>query len=249
MIEGAPVRSADGPSFGQSPLAEQLLLIAIDRATGRLRERPPGSLAYAAAGAMLTDLLTAGIAAVVDGKVVADADGSVPLGEVFAREVGEVAPQNLAYWVNALTLKPFSAQAYAVESLRRRGAIAVTTQRLLLVWPVTRYVVLAAGERERTLGKIAAAVSSEAMLDEQSASLITLAASCGLIKHVVPRSLRSAARMRVRQLAQTSTLSGAMTGQNPIPVVGDVFDAVWFGGPAGGGGHGGGGHGGGHGGH
>ena len=249
MTEGAPARSADVPSFGQSPLTEQLLLIAIDRASGRLRDRPPGSLAYAAAGAMLTDLLTAGVAAVVDGKVVAAAEGGTPLGEVFVREVGDVPPQSLAFWVNALTMKPFAAQAYAVESLRRRGAIALSVQRLFLVWPVTRYRVLAAGERERTIARIAAAVSSEAMLDEQSASLITLAASCGLIKHVVPRSLRSAARMRVRQLAQTSTLSSAMAGQNPAHVVGDVFDAVWFGGPAGGG-HGGGGHGGGgHGGH
>ena len=250
-VEGASAKSADVPSFGQSPLTEQLLLIAINRTSGRLRERPPGSLAYAAAGAMLTDLLAAGIATVVDGKVVAAMDASLsPLGEVFVREVAALpAPQSLAFWVNALTFKPFTAQAYALESLRRRGAVAVTTRRLLMIWPVTRYRVVAVGERERALAKIAAAVASEAMLDEPTASLITLTASCGLMKHIVPRSLRRSARMRVKQLAQTSTLTGAMAGQNhPAHMIGDVFDAVWFGGPAGGGGHGGA-HGGGHGGH
>lgn len=203
-------------SFGRSPLSDQLLLIAIDRRSGRLRDRPPGSLGYAIAGAMLTDLLAGGAATVVDGTVVAGDVSDSPLAETFLREVREVpAPQSLGYWVNALTVKPFVAQSYAIESLRRRGAITVKTRRTLGVWPITRFAVLAVGERERTLTMITRALTSNAAVDADCAALITLVVWCGLLSHVVARSVRRAGRRRVRQIVhQASDLAIAMLGQN-----------------------------------
>lgn len=202
-------------SFGRSPLSEQLLLIAIDRRSGRLRDRPSGSLAYAIAGAMLTDLLACGAATLIDGVVVAGETSDTPLGETFLREVREVpTPQSLGYWVNALTLKPFLAQAYAIESLRRRGAITIRTRRLAGVWPITRFVVLAVGERERTLTTITRALTSTSDVDADSAALITLAVWCGLLNHIIARPVRRAARRRVRLIVQQkSDLARAMVGQ------------------------------------
>lgn len=158
-------------SFGRSPLSEQLLLIAIDRRSGRLRDRPPGSLGYAIAGAMLTDLLASGVAALVDGTVVAGDASDSPLAETFLREVR--------------------------------------------VWPVTRFAVRAVGERERTLTMITSALTSKSAVDADCAALITLVVWCGLLSHVVARSVRRAGRRRVRQIVhQASELAIAMLGQN-----------------------------------
>lgn len=212
-------------SYGQTPLTEKLLLIAIDR-TGRLCERPAGSFAFAAAGAMLTDLLDTGVAAFVDGNLVAGAESRTPLGEVFLRELDMVPPQSVGYWVNALTLKPFMAERYAVESLRRRGAIAVMRRRLFGVWPATRYDVRAVDEQRRTLAKIMAALTSDSALDLEAASLITLAASCGVIRRIVARPMRGKARLRLRQIAQARHAMSA-DSDRAYAVAAEVFDAAW----------------------
>lgn len=229
-------------SFGQTPLTEQMVLIAIDPNSGQLRDRPRGSLEYAAAGAMLTDLLNAGVATIIDGDVTAGAASRTPLGDVLLREMDRVPPQSLGYWVNALTLKPFSAQQYGLESLRRRGAIAVVSSRLLGLWPTTRYRLLAVHERQRTLQKIARAVTTEGDLDPSAASLITLAASCGLIKRIVTKELRPRARLRVRQIAQEAAdAHNAGSAENgAYAVAGEIFDAAWIGAHSGSGSGGGG---------
>ena len=133
--------------------------------------------------------------------------GRSPLSE-------RLALQSLGYWVNALTFKPFAAQAYALESLRRRGAITITTRNLFGVWTLTRFGVVAAGERARTLTAITRALASDAAADADCAALITLVVWWGLINHVVARSLRYASRRRIRQIVyQSSDLASAMLGQ------------------------------------
>lgn len=106
------INAAVTKAESQFTLAEELLLLAIDPRHGRLVEKPPGSLAYAVAGAMLTGLLHAGQVMLVDGKVMAGTDSGDPLTDMVLEAVRDLSsPQSLGYWVNALALKPFLAQA------------------------------------------------------------------------------------------------------------------------------------------
>lgn len=134
--------AADGsrPAY---TLAEQLVLLAVDPRRGRLVERPPGSLAYAVAGAVLTALLGGGYLEVIDGQVYPKQDSGDPVTDTVLGQVRALSSaQSLGYWVNYLARSPFAAQERTVAILTSRRVLAVEKRRSLGVHTVTRYRVV-----------------------------------------------------------------------------------------------------------
>ena len=199
-------------------LAEQIVLLAVDPRRGRLVERPPGSLAYAVAGAILAVLVGGGHLTVVDGQVKAGPDSGEPLTDTVLGQVRALSSaQSLGYWVNYLARSPFAALERTVAILTSRRVLAVEERRILGVHTVTRYRVVMNDARLTAVATLRDALKAPGDLDAAQASLITLASSCGLIGRVVDRSLRSAARRRLRDAAQqTRELTEALAEQGGI---------------------------------
>ena len=235
----------DGDLAEQLTLAEQLILLAIDPRTGRLHERPPDALGVAVAGAILSDLLEDGTLSLIDNKVAAQRPAQETLSAALLKEIELLPPQTLRFWVSALTTKAFRAKEYTIATLIQRGALAIETGRRFGLRDVARYKVLNDALRERAVARLQAAVSSPGGLDSSSISLVTLAASCGLINRFVPRSLRSGMKKRLHAITEGAQgLRGALEDQAipvgyaiAIEVYAATIDVGQFGGD-GGGGHG-----------
>jgi len=110
------------------------------------------------------------------------------------------------------------------------------------------YVVAQPGVRDAIRGRVAAAMATDESVDAQTASLIAMAAACGILHRLIPGGQRTVARRRLLAILQAdefATGEAVTAAQFVSAATFEVYSAVCAGGHPGGGG----GHGGGHGGH
>jgi Golgi phosphoprotein 3 (GPP34) len=229
--------------------ADELLLLAIEPRTGRIAARPPHSLPFALAGAMLMDLIHDRQITVVDDKIVAGADTGEPWCDAILARIRRMPiPQGIGYWVIAVGAPQFRAQDRVTWRLIERGLVTLDVRRVLVVFSSMRYVVALPGVRDALRARVAAAMATNESVSAQFGSLIAMAASCGILHRLIAGQQRRAARQRLLAILQAdefATGEAVTAAQFVSAATFEVYSAVC----AGGHGAGGGGHGGGHGGH
>ncbi|MFF5923946.1 GPP34 family phosphoprotein [Streptomyces flavochromogenes] len=122
-------------------LAEEIMLLSLDDVSGVAKERQ--TAAWAVAGGILLDLVLAGRVSVDDGRLrVTDATPTeVPLLDERLRQVDAwCAKKGRAPKVTEwLTKDHTKAVKATVESLRERGLVREERQRVMGLFPVSRY--------------------------------------------------------------------------------------------------------------
>lgn len=230
--------------------ADELMLLAIEPKTGRIAARPPHSLPLALAGAMLMQLIHDQHITVVEDKVVAGEDtGQAWCDAILARIRRMPIPQGIGYWVVAVGAQQFRAQDRVTWRLIERGLVSFDVRPVLGgVFSSMHYVVAQPGVRVAIRGRVAAAMATDEFVDAQTASLIAMAAACGILHRLIPGGQRTVARRRLLAILQAdefATGEAVTAAQFVSAATFEVYSAVCAGGHPGGGG----GHGGGHGGH
>lgn len=229
--------------------ADELMLVAIEPKTGRIAARPAHSLPLALAGAMLMDLIHDRHIAVVDDKVVAGADTGQPWCDAILARIRRMPiPQGIGYWVIAVGAPQFRAQDRVTWRLIERGLVSLDVRPVLGVFSSMRYVVAQSDVRNAVQARVAAAMASDGSVDDQTVSLITMAAASGILPRLIAGQPRAAARRRllaILQADQFATGEAVTAAEFVSAATFEVYSAVFAGGHGGGGG----GHGGGHGGH
>lgn len=182
-------------------LAEELLLIALDDASGR-DVTSMGLLDVGLAGAVLLDLSLAGAVTARDGKVVATGTPDDPLlADAAATIRAQERPRDARHWVKRLpkALRPLRERV--ARRLVERGVLREERRRLLGLIPVTRWPEADPSAEEELRARLCAALVDGAEPDARTALLVSLLDPLDLVGAAVPREARRAARRRAKAIA------------------------------------------------
>ncbi|NJA58070.1 GPP34 family phosphoprotein [Streptomyces sp. NEAU-H3] len=162
-------------------LPEELLLLALDPATGTTAQ--PQSLDLGLAGAQLVELALAG-------RIAPDGDR---IAVVVPRPTGDP------------TLD------HALELLRRRGRIGMVTAvagQMCGVLPTTRYQAAETSTSREIRSRLDTAIRTGVPPDPRTAALAALAHAVGLGKHLYPGNEGRSSRSRLRDLIRHDPMGG-----------------------------------------
>lgn len=183
-------------------LYEELFLLAINDATGKLAGSAAAYLPYGLAGAILAELALAGKVRVSDKRLAAaDASptGDELLDEVLAAVAGARKPRKLASWVEALgsqkLLKRVAARLAAANVLR------IEKRRFLWVIPYETYPEHDASAKYWVKARLRGVALGGAQPEPRTVALLSLLQACRLLNLVFTKDERKAAGQQIEALA------------------------------------------------
>jgi len=211
--------------------AEELLLLAIDPKSGALHSHPTFRLSAALAGSVLLDLVADGSLTLVDNRVLAAAssNGHHRYAAALERIHNSPTSHTLAWWIDAFGFAGKEAKAWPIASLADQGVIEVQTRPLLLLFPRTRYRLIEPTARSAVATKVLKTLRADRQPEPQSTAITVMAAECGLLKDLLPRSERRALNGRVRALLQSEPSSPGenLTNEQHPALIAQVYAAVY----------------------
>jgi hypothetical protein len=188
----------------EANLAERLLLLAYkDDGTP---EGDADAVDYGLAGAVLMDLMLAGRVDLAESRVVvtdAAPTGDPVLDEVLTKIAAAAKPAPPQDWVQELTLLRERLLGRLVE----RGVLRRERDKVLLVFPRTRYPASTGGEpavETETRRELQSAVDGAGPVDPRTAALCALVRAAGLDGVVFPGRPSEQLRERLAAIASTA---------------------------------------------
>ncbi|GAA0927416.1 GOLPH3/VPS74 family protein [Streptomyces thermoalcalitolerans] len=187
-------------------LPEELLLLALDPATGTTAQ--PQSLDLGLAGAQLVELALAGRIA-PDGDRIAvvmprpTGDPTLDSALELLRRRG--APVRAVHWIGGPRLG--LRQTYLAH-LERCGMVAAVPGQMYGVLPTTRYQATDTAISREIKARLDTAVRTGVPPDARTAALAALAHAVGLGKHLYPGNEGRSSRSRLRDLIRHDPMGG-----------------------------------------
>ncbi|MEU6198142.1 GPP34 family phosphoprotein [Streptomyces sp. NPDC047061] len=187
-------------------LPEELLLLALDPATGTTAQ--PQSLDLGLAGAQLVELALAGRIA-PDGDRIAvvqprpTGDPTLDCALELLRRRG--APVRAVNWIGGPRLG--LRQVYLAH-LERCGMVAAVAGQMCGVLPTTRYQATDNAVTREIRGRLDSAIRTGVPPDPRTAALAALAHAVGLGKHLYPGNEGRSSRSRLRDLIRHDPMGG-----------------------------------------
>jgi Golgi phosphoprotein 3 len=194
-------------------VAEQLLLVALDDEKGADTANWGSGVEAGLAGALLLELTAAGCVTVDDGKVV-PADGEAPADPLAAEALevirGDEKRRSVKDWIGRLpkALKPLRGRV--AERLVETGVLEEERRRRLGLFETTRYPERDPEPERRLRQAMTDVLVTGREPTEREAMLISLLHAYDLVKRVVPREERRAARGRAKDIAKGEAVGAAV---------------------------------------
>lgn len=186
-------------------LVEEMLLLALDDATGELRPMPVMGLEYSLAGALLADLALAGRLDSDPRQVIVlsrEPTGDALLDEPLAALAASSVPLSVAQWLQALAGDSRSLESAARTRLVARGILREEKRRLFWVLGVRRYPAADDRERVEVRTRLSALILGDDLPDPRDAILIGLLKGSHLLPHLLPEAAIQAREARIATLAR-----------------------------------------------
>ncbi len=182
-------------------IAEELLIVGRDQdgkeLSGRV-ERTRG-----VAGALLIDLTLNGLLGVVDRRLVVPAAKSMvghpELQGLLDRVRSERRPHKPKWWVQKAESGEVNQRLLA--GLAEQGILAERHDRVLGLFPTTRWAERGPQPREDILRRLTAAVEGGSA-DDRTCALASLVDACGMSGKLFPDISRSVRKARMKELSQ-----------------------------------------------
>ncbi|WP_213007242.1 GOLPH3/VPS74 family protein [Paractinoplanes toevensis] len=197
------------------PLAEELLLLAYDDRTGKATGSRIG-LDLGMAAAVLVDLALVGRVAYVDGflKAVDPTPIGDPIADAVLARVAEDEPHTPAQWLQRLRHR---LRTRVLEDLVSRGVIQDVDETQMGVIHVHRFPTTDHAFEAEIRGRLAAALTSEALCDERTAALATLLCATRMEPALrLPPEETARAHDRLEQIAAGAGFSGSANLEDSI---------------------------------
>jgi hypothetical protein len=196
-------------------LAEELLLLAYDDQTGKATGSRIG-LDLAMAAAVLVDLALAGRVAYVGGNLTVT--DTTPTGDPIADEVLARAaadePHTPAQWVQRLR---HGLRNRVLRDLVERGVMRDVDETQLGYIHVHRYPMVSRAFETEIRGRLAEALTTDAIPDERTAALATLLTAARMEPALrLPPEETERAHQRLEQIANGAGFSGSVSMEDSI---------------------------------
>lgn len=192
-------------SATQLSFVEEIVLLALDDATGAPLPMPPMALSYALAGALICDLaLINRIDTDPQQLVVLNRD---PTGDpLLDRALAAMAdaPQTLRVsgWLSVFSENERALEAEALDRLVGRGILCRTEKKILWVFGLRRYPTIDHQERIEVRTRLSALILGDDLPDPRDAILISLLTACHLADRIFAGPQFNARAERLETLAK-----------------------------------------------
>lgn len=193
---------------------EEVVLLLLQDAGGRLVRVPAWSLNYALAGGVLMELaLENRIDTDLENLLLIDAapvDDRL-LDPYLAQIAAAAEKHDAAYWLDQIADAADAIYAATLARLVERGILEQRDDRILWVFRSRRYpAVDGVAEREVKL-RIMGVLFSDEIPDPRDVMLICLADACGIFSHLLSRQELSQVTTRIEQVRRLDLIGQAMS--------------------------------------
>jgi Golgi phosphoprotein 3 len=194
-------------------LAEELLLLALNDEKGTVLMAGSMGLSYGLAGALLIELVEAGLLRIEGKDLVAPPAGSARdeiLDEVLGIIRSAKRTRDLKYWVGKIGRSGGQHKKKLLDRLVDRRILQKEDHRLLLIFPTKRYPqtdpMPEYGIRER----VRQALRGMTPPDARTAALISLVQACDLTGTLFEKGERREAKKRAKEISASQPVGTAV---------------------------------------
>jgi hypothetical protein len=194
-------------------LAEELLLLALNEEKGTVLLRAQTALPYALSGALLIELVDAGLLR-LEGKTLLAAPGGTTrdeiLDEVLAKVRSSKRTHSLRHWVLRLGRSGGKIKKKLLTRLVEKRILQREEQRLLWIFPMQHFPEADSRPEFEIRRRIRSGILRGRTRDERSAALISLACACDLIGVVFEKEERRDAKKSAKEIAKSQPVGSAV---------------------------------------
>lgn len=194
-------------------LAEELLLLALNDEKGTVLMAGAMGLPYGLAGALLVELIAAGLLRIEDKALVAAPSGSARdeiLDGVLSEMRSAKRTRDIKHWVGKVGRSGGKIRAKLAERLAAKGILRKEEGRLLLIFPTTRYPQVNPMPEYGVRERVRAALRGMTPPDEPTAALISLVHACDLVGPLFEKGERREAKKRAKEISANQPVGSAV---------------------------------------
>ncbi len=195
-------------------MLEEVVLLAVDEASGGLRSKGSFGTAYALVGAVFFDLALAQRID-TDTEAVTIVDRSPTGSAVHDRILAAMAQRgditSVRQWIEEIFYRRDDLEGEALASLIRQGILRHEKSKRLWIIDVERFPLVDHRPQRDVRLRLAEAVLSDTIPDTRDIMLVSIAEPCGLLSYVLSENQLSARRERIQLLRNFETISRKVT--------------------------------------
>jgi len=194
-------------------LAEELLLLALNDEKGTVLMAGATGLPYGLAGALLVELIAAGLLR-IEGKALVAAPSGSARDEILDGVLSEIRSakrtRDIKHWVGKVGRSGRKIKAKLAERLVAKGILRKEEKRLLLIFPTTRYPQVNPRPEYGVRERVRAALRGMTPPDERTAALISLVHACDLVGPLFEKGERREAKKKAKEISANQPVGSAV---------------------------------------
>ena len=191
-------------------MLEDVVLLAVDEKTGRLRSTREFGTAYALVGALFFDLaLARKIDTDTESIQVVDTapTGNPILDRILARMATRPDLKTVRDWIEEMFLRRDDLEGEALQALITRGILRHEQSKLLWIIDVESFPMIDRKPQQHVKIRLARTILGDAIPETRDIMLVSIAEQCGLLGFVLSDSELSNRAQRIRMLCKLETIS------------------------------------------
>jgi golgi phosphoprotein 3 len=191
-------------------MLEEIVLLAVDEKTGKLRSGEEFGAAYALVGAVFFDLaLAKKIDTGIDEIRVIDSTptGNPTLDRFLAELIKHPELKTVSECIELMFQRREDLEGEALSRLIERGILRHETSKLLWIIDVERFPLVNNRPQQHVKVRLAQAILTDAIPETRDIMLVSIAEACGLLSYVLSDSEIENRRERIRTLCTLETIS------------------------------------------
>jgi Golgi phosphoprotein 3 len=195
-------------------MLEEVVLLAVDEKSGKLRSSRDFGPSYALIGALFFDLaLARRIDTDLDTIRVVDKTetGSHPHDRVLAELARRPEVTTVRSWIEEMFRRRDDLEGEALASLIERGILRHEKSKMLWIIDVERFPMVDKKRQQHVKLRLAEAILTDQIPETRDIMLVSIAEPCGLLNAVLGSTELENRRDRVRLLCNLETISRTVT--------------------------------------
>lgn len=191
-------------------MLEEVVLLAVDEKSGRVRSTREFGAAYALVGAVFFDLVLARkIDTGTEEIQIIDATptGNPTLDRMLNRMASRPDLRTVREWIEEMFIRRDDLEGEALKSLIERGILRHEHSKLLWVIDVDRFPMVDNQPVQHVKLRLANAILTDAIPATRDIMLVSIAEQCGLLGYVLSDVELETRQERIRTLSQLETIS------------------------------------------
>lgn len=190
-------------------MLEEIVLLAVDEQTGKLRSADRFSTAYALGGALFFDLALAGKIDTGTSEIqIVDTSptGNAAMDHFLAEMAKRPELTTVRSWIQEAFGYRDYLEEFALASLIERGVLRHEQSRKLWIIDVTRFPIADQRQAQHVRHRLAEAILTDQIPEPRDIMLVSVAGASGLLTCVLPAADLERRRERIRLLANLETI-------------------------------------------